>query len=66
MTTFNYSLGDYLVIKCSQECGEVIGRAEYSLSENQYLLRYQEYNGGAVERWWVEEALTRFLDTEYP
>lgn len=58
--TFEYELGSKLTISCSGEEGEVIARAEYLTSENQYLLRYKAADGRAVESWWNESALFPF------
>lgn len=53
-----FNLGTFVTIKVSEESGEVIGRAEYvSRSEPQYLVRYKDGTGCAVERWWDESAL---------
>ena len=56
--TFAFQLGQQLRIAASGESGEVIGRAQYARSENQYLLRYRAADGRAVEGWWGESALT--------
>lgn len=56
---FHFELGDTVVIDASGEKGEVIGRAEYIASSNQYYVRYKNAQGVAVEQWWAEEALRR-------
>lgn len=52
-----YELQQIVTITASGERGEVIGRAEYTLAEPCYLLRYQCADGRAVEMWWSESAL---------
>jgi hypothetical protein len=54
---FQFALGQSVSIAASGEQGEVVGRAEYDTSENQYYLRYCAGDGRAVERWWGESAL---------
>jgi hypothetical protein len=61
---FLFVLNDAVRISCSQEAGHIVGRAQYSNSENQYLIRYQKANGEAVERWWGESALELVQDSE--
>lgn len=58
MTSFKFGLTDTVTITTSGETGEVIGRAEYTTSENTYLVRYCSADGRAVESWWGESALT--------
>ncbi|MBR8027808.1 hypothetical protein KDX27_22650 [Burkholderia cenocepacia] len=55
---FKFSLGDNVTIAASGEAGEVIGRAEYADSSNQYYIRYKAGDGRATESWWSESALT--------
>lgn len=52
-----HELESTVTIIASGETGEVIGRAEYSHSENQYQVRYKSADGRAVESWWAESAL---------
>jgi hypothetical protein len=53
-----FELKQKVVIECSGEAGEVIGRAEYSASsEPSYQLRYKCADGRARECWWTESAL---------
>jgi hypothetical protein len=56
---FEFALGQPAKIKVSREVGIVISRAERLACENQYLLRYQDSSGKAVEHWWGAEALTK-------
>lgn len=56
---FKFDLTETVKIKCSEEIGEVIGRAEHTGSENQYQLRYMAAHGRAVEQWWGESALVK-------
>lgn len=39
------------------ERGEVIARAEYQHTENNYLIRYRAGDGRQVESWWGESAI---------
>lgn len=55
--SFKFALGETRAIQASGETGQIIGRAEYQTSENQYYLRYQCADGRAVETWWGESAL---------
>ncbi|HDR9093346.1 hypothetical protein QZM46_17540 [Burkholderia vietnamiensis] len=55
---FKFSLGDEVTIAASGETGEVIGRAEYADTSNQYFIRYKAGDGRATESWWSESALT--------
>ena len=55
---FKFDLNDEVSIIASEEYGEVIARAEYSSSVNQYLIRYKAGDGRAVEAWWDESALS--------
>lgn len=57
--SFNFKLGERVVISESNETGEVIGRAHYVYAEPSYLIRYKAGNGQAVETWWTETALKR-------
>ena len=54
---FDFRIGDTLKIICSEEQGEVIGRAEYATSEDSYYLRYKAADGRAVDAWWPVSAL---------
>lgn len=57
MAEFKFNLGQEVVIQVSGERGQVIGRAEYLNSENQYWVRYKRADGTATEAWWHESAL---------
>lgn len=57
MKEFKFSLGQQVVNSVSDEAGEVIGRAEYTTSENSYLVRYRAGDGRAVDSWWQESAI---------
>ncbi|WP_198388292.1 hypothetical protein [Burkholderia ubonensis] len=57
MSSFKFELSSSVSIAKSGETGEVIGRAEYTASENTYLVRYCSADGRAVENWWGESAL---------
>lgn len=56
---FKFELGSNVTISVSGESGEVIGRAEYQISENSYYVRYKSADGRAVETWWNESALSQ-------
>lgn len=55
--TFAYELGDTVRITCSGETGVITSRMQSLRSNDQYLLRYQNAEGRAVEEWWSEDAL---------
>ncbi len=55
---FKFEIGQSITVAISSEAGEVVGRAEYSASENTYLIRYKAADGRAVESWWNESALS--------
>lgn len=57
MNQFRFSLHQVVRIEASSEQGTVIARAEYTNSENSYLIRYTAADGRAVESWWGESAL---------
>lgn len=57
MNQFKFNLNQEVLL-FSGEAGEVIGRAEYTNSANQYRVRYRAADGRAVEAWWDEEALS--------
>jgi hypothetical protein len=56
---FQYELNEVVAIIVSQEKGLIIGRAEYMVCENTYLLRYASRDGNATEQWWGESALIK-------
>jgi hypothetical protein len=56
-TLFKFAIEQRVRIVCSGEIGEVIGRAQYKNSTNQYLVRYQAADGRATEQWWSYDAL---------
>ncbi len=57
MSEHKFNLKQQTKIIASGETGEIIGRAEYTSSENTYLLRYKAADGRAVENWWNESAI---------
>lgn len=57
MTNFKFELGEEVVISCSKEKGEVIGRAENSNADNEYRLVYKCADGRAIDQWWTESTL---------
>jgi hypothetical protein len=52
-----HALGATVKLRHSDETGEVIGRAEYSVSEPAYYVRYKAADGRQVEQWWGESAI---------
>lgn len=54
---FKFNLGEKVTVDVSGETGEVLGRAEYTTSANNYYVRYRAADGRAVEAWWQEDAL---------
>lgn len=57
---FKFKLGQQVQIQVSSEAGEIIGRAEYTTTENTYNLRYKSADGRAVQAWWDESALALY------
>lgn len=57
MHSFKFDLKQVVKISESGETGTVIGRAEYDLGEDSYLIRYKAADGRAVESWWRDSAL---------
>lgn len=58
MRSFKFDLNELVCIASSLERGSVIGRAQYTLSESTYLIRYVTAEGRATEAWWSESALS--------
>ena len=54
--TFTYELRQYVKLAHSKEAGQIVARAEYLDSNDQYLLRYKDATGRQVENWWSEAA----------
>lgn len=54
---FEYRVHDVVLISVSGERGEVIGRAERESGAIEYLVRYENGYGCAVEKWWDENAV---------
>ncbi len=61
---FDYALKDRVVITCSGENGEVVGRCDSVNQEKQYLVKYKSGAGNAVENWWFQSDLKLWVDTE--
>ncbi|SCM79846.1 Bacteriophage protein (modular protein) [uncultured Pleomorphomonas sp.] len=57
MSNFKFKLGAIVALTHSPETGEVIGRAEYTTTENNYLVRYRAGDGRQTEAWWGESAI---------
>lgn len=54
---FAFSLKQRVILVESSEKGTVIGRGEFSHSENTYLVRYRAGDGRQIDEWWGESAL---------
>jgi hypothetical protein len=54
---FKFENRQKVEIVVSGEFGEIIGRAEYPVQEDKYLIRYKNANGVATENWWSESAI---------
>ena len=54
---FKFELSQTVTLKASGEQGEVIARAEYTSSENNYCVRYKAADGRCAQCWWEESAL---------
>ena len=61
LPTFKWELGERVSFEQSDECGLVVGRAEYLTSEPSYYVRYQAADGRQVEQWWGQSALTFYV-----
>ncbi len=57
--SMKYNLNDELMIKRSGEVGQVIGRAEYTTGEPQYLLHYVKNGTGSAVSDYVSESLLK-------
>lgn len=57
MKKFKFELQQTVEVNCSGETGTILGRAEYSHTDNNYLILYKAGDGRAVETWWTESAL---------
>ena len=55
--TFQFELDDKVKLELSYETGMVIGRAEFTTKDPQYLVRYKAADGRLVETWWDEDAI---------
>ncbi len=53
----DYALGQTASILASGQTGVIVGYSCLLNCEPQYLLRYQDAAGDAVERWWGQSAL---------
>lgn len=61
MSNFLFDLNEVVSIGNDgdeSETGTIVGRAEYSKSENNYLVRYRNANGVFGEQWHAESVLT--------
>lgn len=57
MNQFKFDLTQVVRIEASEEFGTVIARSESTVAEPQYLVRYKNGMGVAVESWWGQSAL---------
>ena len=60
MYDFEFEIGAIVRIHVSDEEGRIVGRAQYEYKDNQYLVRYKNALGIAVEQWWDESAIGEF------
>lgn len=54
---FQFELRQRVRLNESDEVGTVIGRAEFTNKQPQYMVRYRAADGRAVESWWDEDAI---------
>lgn len=57
MKKWKLELGQTVTLAMSGEQGAVVGRAEYEIDEDRYLVRYKAGDGRLVENWWPESAI---------
>ncbi|MCQ9146111.1 hypothetical protein [Ochrobactrum sp. BTU2] len=57
MKKWKLELGQTVTLAMSGEQGVVVGRAEYEIDEDRYLVRYKAGDGRLVENWWPESAI---------
>ena len=57
MNPFSFDLNQVVSIKESGETWTVVARSESVVAEPQYLVRYKNGQGVAVEAWWSQSAL---------
>lgn len=55
--SFKFALQSSVTLIASGEVGTITGRAEYTSSQDNYLIRYRAADGRQVESWWGEDAL---------
>lgn len=58
MRNLLFELAQVVEIDESKETGTVIARSESTVAEPQYLVRYKNGHGVAVEAWWSQSALS--------
>lgn len=51
---FKYELGGKVSLIETEECGVIVGRAEYTDSDNSYYIRYKDSTGKQILKWWNE------------
>jgi hypothetical protein len=54
---WEFKLHQHVKLVESEEAGTVVGRAEYTNSPNNYLVRYRAGDGRQTEAWWTADAL---------
>ncbi|MEE9923718.1 MAG: hypothetical protein PBV01_10200 [Brucella anthropi] len=57
MKKWKLELGQTVTLAMSGEQGVVVGRAEYEIDEDCYLVRYKAGDGHLDENWWPESAI---------
>jgi hypothetical protein len=61
---FRYELDQTVRLPLSDESGIVIGRAQYTDANNNYLVRYRSGDGRQVECWHTELAIEAIMPPE--
>ena len=65
-SAFKFEISQLVMLRISDEFGEVKGRAEYSAHENSYFVHYKAADGRAVSAWFDESDLDAVQCEEHP
>lgn len=65
-SAFKFEISQLVMLRVSDEYGEVKGRAEYSTHENAYFVHYRAADGRAVSAWVDESDLDAVQGEEHP
>lgn len=57
MNRFKFELEGVVRLSLTAEAGVVVGRAEFTNSDDQYLVRYMDATGHQKEGWFAEDSL---------